>query len=73
MVFKPHVQNEFTDRCVSKLMNFSVATVFTRQEYTFMYTALCFFADVAYDTGEDLGFDPEPLIDRLAELSGLQL
>lgn len=73
MVFKPHVQNEFTDRCVSKLKNFSFATVFTRQEYTFMYTALCFFADVAYDTVEDLGFDPEPLIDRLAELSGLQL
>ena len=40
--------------------------------HIYVYCTLL-FADVAYDTGEDLGFDPEPLIDRLAELSGLQL
>lgn len=70
-VLIPSVQNEMSESCIRKLMNYSAATLFTRKEYTLMYIALCFVTDLSYDTGEDIGYNTEPLIDRLAKLSGL--
>ncbi len=64
----PADQKRLSRSCLDKLTNFSIATVFSKQEYTLMYLAMVFISDLSERTDTDICFDPEPIIDRLEEL-----